>query len=56
MCLSGLKCGEPLFNLLIINQTLDQVCHLSFKQNRHNKKISLFSSDLLNTRLKSLNS
>ena len=34
------------FNLLIINQALDKVSHLSFKQKGHNKTISLFSSQL----------
>ena len=35
------------FNLFIISQTLDEVSHLKFKQNGHNKTISLFSLQFL---------
>ena len=38
-----------------INQTLDEVSHLLFKQNRHDKTVSLFSLQLLNARVKCLN-
>ena len=40
----------------MVNQTLDEVNHLSFKQKRNNITISLFSSQLFNALLKYLNS